>query len=575
MAPEHNQKAISLSEYRKRRVLKRSYGGPLDLSAVAHMTGTQILSQILELDNPKEAIRTLSPPDYYWLVKKIGDDDCLPILEMGSPEQWHHVMDLEIWQRDRIDLAQASWWIKRLQLANPRELAKWFYTEAQHLAYYYFFKKLEVRLIGHDDPVDLPEGFFTLDGVFYVRAKDSELMEMVKRILEEMASLDLERYHSMLLGISGVLPAELEEEMFRLRNVRVAEWGFLPFDEAMSVYSALPHEALDKGKDNRDSGVVRVDDDLRSIIPVIPFSHTRQSSVLAKVAQHSQDYQFLDRLRLEFAGLCNQILSADGLRIEDFEVLIKTCRKAAGYIDVALEGISGKDIQIAERILRRNSLLKLFRVGFGMALRVKWDTQKWMRQSWFGRKGLELDFWGDRWAGVLSGLISDKPLWYVGDKESELYRDFECLEELEEARMISMRCRLLDRLMDHFSGSEEIQDVERGEEITFYNVLFTCWAHDVLGETRSLSPLGMQDTRALFTRLRSKDSKMPYRMMGYKQRFIDYFLIDTLSLDQEEEEILAQTLASLWEEFRKEYQWIKAEDLDPRFSKFIRIRPSL
>ena len=33
------------------------------------------------------------------------------------------------------------------------------------------------------------------------------------------------------MGLSGVAPAEVEEEMYRRRNVRLSEDGFLPYEE--------------------------------------------------------------------------------------------------------------------------------------------------------------------------------------------------------------------------------------------------------------------------------------------------------------------------------------------------------
>ncbi|RLB43976.1 MAG: hypothetical protein DRH12_01295 [Deltaproteobacteria bacterium] len=546
----------------------------IDLQQMSRMTGTQILKSILELEDPEKAVQALSPQDYYWLIKKIGEDDCLPILELGNTRQWHHVMDLEIWERDRIDLSQASLWMKRLQIADGHELAKWLYTEGQHFAYYYFFKTLEIRIVGHDDPVDLPEGFFTLDGVFYVRSKDPELRESVQRILEAMASLDLERYHTLLVGLSGVLPAELEEEMFRLRNIRIAEYGFLPFDEAMSVYSALPPRAVVRDNSQQEENVVSIEDeDVKSIIPLAPLYHAQQSSLLVRVASQSRDEEFLERLRLEFAGLCNQILSAEGLRIDRFEVLVKTCRRAAGYLNVALEKLCNIDLTAAEQILRKNPLLNVFRVGFGLALRLKWDVERWIKQSWFARAGLSVNFWGDKWGSVLSGILQKKPLYYVGDREGELYRDFEALEEVEEVRTVFMRCRALDALLAQLSPTIKSKE-EVEQEVTFHGILFTFWGHHLLGHALTHSPFGIDDAKKLLGKLRAGEKRPPYKMEEHKEVFVRYYRNLGSSLERNDQLLLAETLSLLWEEFQEEYQWVDIGYLDPRFSKFLRIRPS-
>jgi len=61
----------------------------------------------------------------------------------------------------------------------------------------------------------------------------------VEGILKTMAGEDLLKYHSLLTGLAGVLPADLKEDMYRLRNVRIAEHGFLPREEALLVYAPL------------------------------------------------------------------------------------------------------------------------------------------------------------------------------------------------------------------------------------------------------------------------------------------------------------------------------------------------
>jgi len=97
-----------------------------------------------------------------------------------------------------------------------------------------------------DEVLDLPNEFFTVDGVFYIRVAETRYRDTIEDMIKRMALEDSSRYQALLLGLAGVLPAETEEELYRLRNVRLAEHGFLPFEEAISVYSPLEPEALRK-----------------------------------------------------------------------------------------------------------------------------------------------------------------------------------------------------------------------------------------------------------------------------------------------------------------------------------------
>ncbi|NIR13799.1 MAG: hypothetical protein GWN86_07550, partial [Desulfobacterales bacterium] len=79
------------------------------------------------------------------------------------------------------------------------------------LASTHLFKSIEVIVVDNDDEAcDLPEGFFSLDGVFHIRVTDPEHRETIENILREMARADNFRYQAFLTGLAGLLPAEME-----------------------------------------------------------------------------------------------------------------------------------------------------------------------------------------------------------------------------------------------------------------------------------------------------------------------------------------------------------------------------
>jgi len=59
------------------------------------LSGTRILEKIFEQDNPQKWVRHIPQEDFFWLVKKVGDDDCSPLLKMASDDQRQYLLDLE------------------------------------------------------------------------------------------------------------------------------------------------------------------------------------------------------------------------------------------------------------------------------------------------------------------------------------------------------------------------------------------------------------------------------------------------------------------------------------------------
>ena len=541
------------------------------LKALYPLSGMEILDHILAQKDSRQFIQQLPSDDFFWLIKKVGDDDCLPLLELASEDQWQHVLDLEIWQKDRLHLEQVSRWIGKLEYADAGRLVKWFFGEGQAVAYYLLYKSVQVVVKQEDDDIlDLPDGFFTLDGVFYVKVIDKKRKEAIENILRTMSSEDLDIYHSFLLGLSGVLPAELEEGMYRQRNIRLAEHGFLPFEEALAVYAPLGPEKLVSEEPEETAGHMIINGETHELAPVSPLYHAMDQNLWTTVSSKITDDLFLDRIRLEFGGLCNQIFSADGVLDNELEALIKTCRKAAGYLNLALEKLCGSDISSAERLVKNNSLVSIFRVGFGLALALKWEAEGWLKKSWFYGQGLDFSFWGHGWGETLAGLAGNKPRLYAGFKDGEEYRDFQGLSELNECNRLLKGVMALDKLMERL---EELYPLNvkriKDSQSTFHPLLFNLFARKLLKLKPGFSGISSRQAKGLFGHLRAGSRKPPYQMPGFEEVFVRDILVYANHLEAESVTVLKGVLSLVWREFSEEYEWVSQKNLDEKFQRFL------
>ncbi|MEJ2024557.1 MAG: DUF6178 family protein, partial [Deltaproteobacteria bacterium] len=132
--------------------------GRLDVEHLASLSGKEILERIEAAPDPRALVQEMAQGDFFWVVKKVGMDDCLPVLEQASEDQWQYLLDMELWKKDRFDLAQGSGWLFRMHMANPRRLASWLLSEGQGITYYYFHRSLEVSIKEDEDPEDFPDG---------------------------------------------------------------------------------------------------------------------------------------------------------------------------------------------------------------------------------------------------------------------------------------------------------------------------------------------------------------------------------------------------------------------------------
>ena len=535
------------------------------------LSETEVMDRILEHPDPPGLIKGLPSEDFFWLLKKTGEDS-MQLLKLASLRQWQHLLDLELWERDRLDMTNSFLWLQRLQRSDPERLAKWLFTDGQALAYLYLFRNVHVELRDENEAYDLEKGFITLDGLFYIKVLKEEQTETVEGIIRTMAGEDLLKFHSVLTGLAGVLPADLEEDMYRLRNVRIAEHGFLPREEALIVYAPLDPEAIAQ-KDSREMVDPVLDENFLDLAPYTPFHFSKSQNLLTKSTSRIVDTGLLDRIRLEFAGLCNQILSADGLVIDDIDVLKKTGQKAAGYLNLCLEEMCGKDIGAAEELLRNNSLISLFRMGFGLAQKLKWEAERWLKKSWFDHNGMGYGFWGDEWGNTLAGLMEKRPQYYCGPEGEGEYRDFEQASDLTAVRKILHRLIGLDKMLAQLTvtcpfNKKDVQTYDR----TLHSLLFTLWARQMLELTPSFEAISLKQARQFFDLLRGGDERPPYQMLGFEEVFVKDFMVSASGFEPEDAATLKDTLSLIWQEYCQEYDWVEVDALDPRFSKYVLIR---
>ena len=540
------------------------------------LSGKEILDHILDQERAQALVQAMPYEDFFWLIKKVGEDDCLPILQLASTGQWEYLLDLEIWAKDRLDIEASFSWLKRLEEADGKRLAKWLLEQGEYLASFHFFKSLEVIVLSDKDEVyDLPEGFFSLDGILHIRARNPEHRETLENLITTMATINFERYRALLLGLAGVLPAETEEEIYRLRNVRLAEHGFLPREEAISIYAPLDAEAL-RIKEELPPETVVVEEETGELVPLLPLDLAAEKNRFVQTVFELPDPVLLDRIRLEFAGLCNQLLSADGLLLRDLDILLKICEKASGYLSLALERLCGEDMAKAKETLRHHSLLSLFRVGFGLATKLKWEAERWIGGSWFLSSELGVDFWGEYWGGVLTGLLRKRPMYYTGYREGEEYRDFQSLSEIAECAAALRHLMALDSLLDRLSALFPPKDGEMAlsSEVTFRPLIFNFWGRSVLDLAPSFSGIDLEQARGLFQKLRDEDVGPPYRMSRFKETFVSDLTAHISDAEPEILTLVRETLTLIWLEFEKAYQGVSLKDLDTRFSTFVTINPA-
>lgn len=550
----------------------------LDRRAILSLPPEKALDAIADHPYPVSLVQSMADEDLYFLVHHIGPDEALPVLALASNEQWEYLADIEGWEQDHVHPHQMTQWMARLLRADPDRFTHWVAHHKQEETALYLFRNVQLHIREYEeDPGDIGNDFFTEDQTYYLRLhpypKEHEKLQeerdrFVKDLLNRLSVYDYTYYRDLLLASDSMIPAETEEELFRQRNVRLAEKGLLPFDEAIGVYQPLTASELAHRSPKSD----RFDGRIVDTYP-LPISQTEPGdadNLFARTLAQIHDGPALEKLQAEFAGLCNQIISADQQRIRDKVVLERMVRKVSDFISIGLEK-AGQETEPGipyahAGLVQRHLLSDLFRVGYGCALSLKWRADKWHAASWFTHTGLPISFWGETYMGVLGGLLLKKPLYYNDYAAGELYREFATLAEIEETETQLNAMISFDDLLSLMEA--ETGELRSDQLLTYENLLLTLWANHYLnmsGASASPQLLNREQFGRLFKDLWEEKTVPPRISDNIREIFLGW-LADRSGLSiYDISERMAPALDQLFGKIESELGRVKPKDLDPRF----------
>ena len=561
-------------------------------SAIMALPAEEKLNAILAFDQPAALVHAFAEQDFLLLVEEIGPDDALEIIALASDRQWEHLVDARIWLDDRINMVETTRWIDRLCRADATRTVAWLTRDKPELLELYLFRNINIIVREPDlEAGSMPDEYFTFDDTFYMEipelpprvvgeSTDAKIrQELLRELLKRMVDQDHLLFQRILLEAIRVLPAEAEEEQYRQRSVRMAEKGFLPFEEAVGIYQAGDAHSL--GQALPKSPIQNQKTDSPPTAPLYPAGRIPGDNGFARALSLIASPEAYAELQTEFAALCNRLIMADRRSIRSHDDLAQAVGKACGYLHLGLEELNTEDgtEDGAENparnaaLIEHHSLEQIFRVGYGRCLKLKWQAEKWRRQSWFARAGLPLTFWDEVWTGVLGGLFIKRPLFFDNYETGDtLYREFAGAADLGHTRTALARIEAMDAVLALLSPNlDRLQGVET--LLTWKNLMLTGWIRHCLGLDETPSPVSADQLRSAFDRLWPHGGTADFDDETVKAGVLHWLSESTGLTSEALSGRIGQILEDLFVELSEEYGRIEKADLDARFIRHFLIAP--
>ena len=561
-----------------KKTVDRAQGLLKERKEILSLPPAKALDRIVDFPQPAALVHSFSEEDLHFLIHDIGVEDSLPLLSLASNKQWEYILDIEVWEKDRMNTQSVTNWLDRLLKADPDRFFKWFFDQKTEFIELYLHNNIEVIVREHDqDSSVFGDDFFTLDDIFYIRLTDypfdpetesrikNNRDEFLRKFFEHLASYNHVKYQQVLLEASSILPVEAEEEAYRLRNVRLAEKGFLPFDEAIGIYQPLNPQDLEK----QDTEYAAWYAEQEPLLPV-PFYSAQmleEDDLFTTSLKRIEVDDVLQRVQIEFAGLCNQVIAADQKVINNREELGTIVKKVGKYLNIGLYRLTKKGQKInpnhAVAMIQKYPLSQIFRVGYGFALELKWRAERWREKCWFAGQGLSLSFWGEEWLGVLGGLLIKKPLFFDNYKTGVLYREFTSTDEIIETNQVLHEIIAFDELLSLMTI--KVKPLSSYVLLTYKSFILTLWARHYLNLKDKLVPITLNEFKRFFDNLWTGKGKTRKVKVSMKESFLNWLSDETGLNPYEITQRIGQTLENLFGNIESELGQVPKEDLDPNY----------
>ncbi|PIE71042.1 MAG: hypothetical protein CSA22_04770 [Deltaproteobacteria bacterium] len=556
---------------------------------IQNMDAGDVVDAILAFSQPRALVHSFPASELHLLLHDIGLADCLPLLSLAANRQWEYLLDYEVWIRDRWASLIYIEWLERFLEADPQRLIDWLLDSPQDELVLFLSRHVHVRVREHDEPLStIDSDYISFDDILYFKILTPDMntvdndddsipgapwADTVVSLLKLLAEADHVRYQQLLFESTGLLDAEIEEEAYRKRCVRLSEKGFMAPEEAVGIYQPIPLSRLTDvvlgknwSRDTADTaGISRL---------AARLLEETQDGGAALIAQ--LPVALKETFAPEFAALCNQLISADGFQVKGKDAVAAVVSRAASMIrlgiEVLLEASGNTDFseRSVQAMLAAVSLKDLFRAGNSRVYALKKDAEVWVNQSWFRKNKLPLRFWGEQGMGVLGGLLLDRPQWFDTDATVDsFYRAFASVSDANAAKRCLETLIALDTVLSCIvTRTDWIQK----RDISAMEVFFTLWALKKIGKEG--------DQRALYSREATTAFDYFWQGAGVP-RSVSPVLVDEVrewlhckqafSGDEERQTAFLSWLADAVGQIENEYGTVKTSDVDARFLRMFSV----
>lgn len=476
---------------------------------------------LLAREDADQAIRGLSELELYYAVKALGADEAGPLLALVTREQIRALVDLDVWQKDRLAIEDLLVWLSAFKEVSEARLADAVLALDPETVGTLLRRRLLITRVLRDDDggtlpswaIEPPEELLPVNQspdrrfLYAARTVDEwdEIDGAERRIDEEerKAVLDLvevlyqvagpEQASAVLRLAETDMSSDLEETAFRFREARLEDLGFPSLARAIEVYTPVAPAEL---------GQLPVQPAPELHLPALHAGRVSQG-LLRDALRAIPSAEAVRRIEAELVPLANAMLRADGVEPQDLEGIKGAIDRMRAYLELGIaHGVApGQMLEVAAERLVSNPLRVIFGVGYGLTLRLHTMAKRILGEGAFraGERSFALLVDEDR--SLLAALLERRPRLVLGPSAEP--RPFASLSDLQRVEAELNRIQAAGKLSVALSLREASAGLSGALEPPLFEerpvrmLLATVAARALLGSPPRLEPFSAADLAAL------------------------------------------------------------------------------
>ncbi len=383
------------------------------------------LRQMLETVESRSRIRKVPVSQLFFGLKTLEHQEVVALLPHVTEEQWIGILDLDLWQRDRMSVGRFIYWQKYILEVLDSVASKLIRATGSDLWEIAFKRLIKVFPKDEEDEQsgegDQGEWFETPDRNYWLLLSLSpNVARLTRALITRLYEVDPALAALLIQSSSYRTSIEIEEAAYQDRVLRLENIGFQGYYDAIEIYSPLSLESSFPRK--RWRGPVGM-----GALPWQLIRRTRVPLILFQAFTSLTGPQEVQALMDELFWVCNRLLAADGVSAGELSEVKAGIRKAISGMNLGLDYWSKGEVGQATEGVRNHFLQSFFQLGYGRLLHLQ--TQA--REIASGPHTLEA---GSFEEAVLEGLLRGYPVLTLQVKSGIRHRFFYDLLDLQRAQ---------------------------------------------------------------------------------------------------------------------------------------------